>query len=250
MVCVFFALLCVAFSTTTLARTRTHSPETDCGDEVADQQGVSVFNSLLDGQPTDPQKPTASFSLSRVSRTAQLQTAIQISPGKQRGACDAVISFLLPTVTLDDKVHLGQSAGLGWEQRWHADDGQMPTFATSVSAVIDYSQPKWGVAVTGTFIAVKSVRELALYANAFVTYSKAPGSVATWTPGFIIGVKTPTRADDALVIDLVVKKSTPASIEFGYQLPAPDKFNIGPGIAVSLESRPQFTLGIVIQKEF
>ena len=232
------------------AKTRTHSREIDCGDDVADQQGVSAFSSLLDGQPTDPQRPTLAMGLSSASGTTQLQTAIQFAPGKERGACDAVLSLLLPIVTWDDKLHLGKTAGVGWEQRWHADDGHTPTIATSLSAVIDYSQPKLGVALTGTVIVVKTVGRVVFYGNGFVEYSKPPGSDAIWTPGFILGVKAPARADDAFILDLVVEKGAPASLELGYQLAAPDKFNIGPGIAVTLENSPQVTIGLVIQREF
>ena len=232
------------------AKTRTHSPEIDCGDDVADQQTVSAFGSLLDGQPTDPQRPTLAMDLSRGSGTTQLQTAIQFAPGKERSACDAVLSLLLPTVTWDQRLHLGQLAGLGWEQRWHADDGRVPTIGTSFSAVIDYSQPKLGVALTGTLIVAKTVGGVVFYGNGFVDYTKLPDSNAVWTPGFILGVKAPARAEDAVVFDLVVEKGAPAKLELGYQLAVPDKFNIGPGIAGTLEDNPQVTIGLVIQREF
>ncbi len=232
------------------AKTRTHSREIDCGDDVADQQGVSAFSSLLDGQPTDPQRPTLAMGLSSASGTTQLQTAIQFAPGKERGACDAVMSLLLPTVTWDDRLHLSRTAGLGWEQRWHADDGKVPTIATSFSAVIYFSQPKLGVALTGTVIVAKTVGRVVFYVNGLVEYVKSPDNNAVWTPGFILGVKAPARAEDAVVFDLVVEKGAPASLELGYQLAVPDKFNIGPGIAVTLENNPQVTIGLVIQREF
>jgi hypothetical protein len=232
------------------AKTKANSPDIDCGDDVADQQGVSAFSSLLDGQPTDPQRPTLSMGLSRTSGTTQLQTAVQFAPGKGPGACDAVLSVLLPTATWSDKARVGKSVGLAWEQRWHADDGKVPTIATFFSTIIDYSKPKLGVALNGTLIVAKTVGKFALYGNAFVTYSKMPGNSAIWTPGFVVGAKAPTRAEDAFVFDLVVEKDAPASLEFGYQLAAPDKFNIGPGFAVSLENHPHVTLGIVIQREF
>lgn len=232
------------------AKTRTHSRQVDCGDDVADQQGVSAFNSLLDGQPTDAQHPTLVMGLSHFSGSTQLQTAIQFAPGKERGACDAVLSVALPNVNLDDKLHLGQTVGLGWEQRWHADDGNMPTVATSLSAVIDYSQPKLGVALTGTVIVAKTVGRVVLYGNGFVEYARSPGSPAVWTPGFIVGVKAPARAEDALILDLVLERRAPAALELSYQLAAPDKFNIGPGLAVTLENKPQVTIGLVIQREF
>ena len=232
------------------AKTRTLSPEVDCGDDVADRQGVSAFSSLLDGQPTDAQHPTLAMGLSHASGTTQLQTSILFAPGKGRGGCDAVISLQLPTVVRDNRLHLIQTAGLGWEQRWHADDGKLPTIAMSISAVIDYSQPQLGVAVTGTLIVAKTAGKAAFYGNGFVEYAKVPGSNAVWTPGFIVGVKVPARAEDAFVLDLVVEKGAPASLELGYQLEAPDKLNIGPGIAVTLENKPQVTIGLVIQREF
>ncbi len=245
-----FAGAIALIATPAFAKTRTQSPELDCADDVADLQGVSTFGSLFDGQPTDAQHPTLALGLSRTSGTAQLQTALQFAPGKERGACDAALSLILPDVAWDDKVHLGQSAGFGWEQRWHADDGRLPTLATSVSAVFDYSQPKLGVALNGTLIIAKTVGKIVLYGNAFVDYTEVSGSAAIWTPGFIVGIKAPARAEDSFVLDLVVEKDAPASLELGYQLAAPDKFNIGPGIAVTLENRPQITLGIVIQREF
>ena len=232
------------------AKTRTHSPQIDCGDDVADRQGVSAFSSLLDGQPTDAQHPTLAMGLSHFSGSTQLQTAIQFAPGKERGACDAVLSVALPNVNWDDKLRLSQTVGLGWEQRWHADDGNMPTIATSFSAAIDYSQPKLGVALTGTVIVAKTVGRVAFYGNGFVEYAKSPGSSAVWTPGFIVGVKAPARAEDAFILDLVVERGAPAALELSYQLEAPDKFNIGPGIAVTLENKPQVTIGLVIQREF
>jgi hypothetical protein len=232
------------------AKTKANTPAVDCGDDVADQQGVTTFSSLLDGQPTDPQRPTLAMGLSRTSGTTQLQTAIQFAPGKKRGACDAVLSVILPTVSWDSKVHVGKSAGIGWEQRWHADDGSIPTIATFVSSIVDYSRPKLGVALNGTLIVAKTVGKVAVYGNAFIEYTNVPGNAAIWTPGFIIGIKAPARAEDAFVVDLVVEKDAPAALEFGYQLAAPDKFNIGPGFAVSLENHPHVTLGIVVQREF
>lgn len=88
------------------AKTRSHSPEVDCGDDVADLQGVSAFSSLLDGQPTDAQHPTLAMGLSLASGATLLQTAIQFAPGKKRGACDAVLSLQLPAVFRDDRLHL------------------------------------------------------------------------------------------------------------------------------------------------
>lgn len=233
-----------------VGKTRTHSPEIDCGDDVADQQGVTAFSSLLDGQPTDALHPTLAMGLSHASGTTQSQTAIQFAPGKRRGTCDAVISLLLPAVNWDNGFHLGQTVGLGWEQRWHADDGATPTIATSLAATIDYSQPKLGVSLIGTLIVAKTVGSTVFYGNGFVEYTKTPGSNAVWTPGFIVGVKAPARAEDAIILDLVVEKGAPASLELGYQLAAPDKFNVGPGIAVILENSPQVTIGLVIQREF
>ncbi len=244
------AVLSCAMPQQALAKTRTHSPEVDCGDDVADQQGVSAFNSLLDGQPTDPHHPTLVMGLSHFSGSTQLQTAIQFAPGKKRGACDAVLSVALPNLNWDNKLHLGQTVGLGWEQRWHADDGNTPTIATSLSAVIDYSQPKLGVALTGTLIVAKTVGKTVLYGNGFVEYAKLPGSEAVWTPGFIVGVKAPARAEDVFILNLVVERGTPASLELSYQLEAPDKFNIGPGVAITLENKPQVTIGLVLQREF
>ena len=103
---VSFPVLKAAF-----AKTRTNSPEIGCGDDVAEQQGLSAFGSLLDWQPTDLQRPTLAMGLSRGSGTTQLQTAIQFAPGKERGACDAALSLLLPTATWDQRLYLGQSAG-------------------------------------------------------------------------------------------------------------------------------------------
>ena len=89
-----------------------------------------------------------------------------------------------------------------------------------------------------------------VYGNGFVEYTKLPGSNAVWIPGFVLGVKAQTRAEDAFIFDLVVEKNAPAALELGYQLAAPDKFNMGPGISVTLEKSQQVTIGLVIQREF
>ena len=238
------------FPQSAFAKTRNNTPDIDCGDNVADQQGVTAFSSLLDGQPTDPLRPTMALGLSRLSGTTQLQTAIQLAPGKERGACDAVLSLFFPTVAWDDRLHLGKAAGLGWEQRWHADDGRTPTIATSLSAVIDYSRPRLGIALTGTVIVAKTVGGVVLYGNVVVAHSKSPGSNAIWTPGVIVGVKAPARGEDTFILDLVAQKGSPVSLELGYQLAALDKFNIGPGVAVTFENSPKVTIGLVIQREF
>lgn len=244
------ALLGCLYAAPAFAKTRLHTPELDCGDDIAETQSVSTFGSLLDGQPTDPNRPTISVTAARAAGVVILQPTIQIAPGRSRGLCDAVLSLQLPGVQWGDRVSLVKTGGLGWEQRWHADDGHLPTLATSLSAVFDFSQPQVGVSLNGTLIVAKTVGKVVLYGNAFVNYAKAPGSDASWTPGFILGVKAPARAEDAFVLDLVVEQNEPASLEFGYQLSAPDNFNIGPGIAVSLEGHPQVTIGLTIQRDF
>lgn len=222
----------------------------DCAEAVGAQQSVTTFGTLLDGQPTDPNRPTLTIATSSSQGVTVLQPTIQIAPGKRRGACDAVLSLQIPALQWDGKIRTVETIGLNWEQRWHADDGRLPTFATYLSAVIDYSRAKAGVSLDATMIIAKTVGQTVLYANAFVSFDKAPDSAAIWTPGLVFGLKLPARDENAFVLDIVVARSAPALLEFGYQLDAPDDFNIGPGFSVSLEKRPQLTIGLTIQREF
>lgn len=224
--------------------------EDDCADDVGVQQSVTTFGSLLDGQPTDPNRPTLSISTAYSRGVTVLQPTIQIAPGKRRGACDAVLSLQLPALQWDDKLRTVNTAGLNWEQRWHADDGKMPTIATYLSGTIDYSQPRPGVSLNATVIVAKTVGTAVLYGNAFFAYDKSPGTAATWTPGFVLGAKLPAREENAFVVDMVVARNMPVTLEFGYQLDAPENFNIGPGFSVTVENRPQLTIGLTLQREF
>ena len=224
--------------------------QTDCANDVADQQSVTGFSSLIDGQPTDPQRPTLALAAARGAGTTILQTTIQIAPGKRRGLCDAVLSLQLPTIQWNDPFGLSETIGLGWEQRWHADDGRLPTIATFLSAKVDYSRADLGISLGATLIVAKTIGRVAVYGNGFVTYQETPGRAATWTPGFVVGIKAPATAENALVLDFVVERGSPASIEFAYQFALPGDLDMGPGLAVSLGRTPQLTVGLSLQKEF
>ena len=224
--------------------------QTDCANDVADQQSVTGFSSLIDGQPTDPQRPTLTVGGARAAGTSILQTTIQIAPGKRRGLCDAVLSVQLPAIYWNDRVGLSDTIGFGWEQRWHADDGLRPTIATFLSAKADYSRSDLGILLGATLIVAKTIGRVAVYGNGFANYQEMPGRAAIWTPGFVVGIKAPATAENSLVLDLVVERGSPASIELAYQFALPGDVDMGPGLAVSLGRTPQLTVGLTLQKEF
>ena len=224
--------------------------QTDCADDVSDQQSVTAFSSLIDGQPTDPQRPTLALAAARGAGTASLQATIQIAPGKRRGLCDAVLSMQLPAIQWDGRVGLSDSIGLGWEQRWHADDERLPTIATFFSANIDYARADPSLTLGATLIVAKTIGRVAVYGNGFVAHQKTSGRSAIWIPGFVVGIKAPATAENALVLDFVVERGSPASIEFAYQFALPGDLDLGPGLAVSLGRTPQLTVGLTLQKEF
>ena len=233
-----------------LSYTSPVAAQTDCANDVADQQSVTGFSSLIDGQPTDPQRPTLALTAARSAGTSVLQAAIQLAPGKRRGLCDAVLSVQLPAVQWADRVVLAEAIGFGWEQRWHADDGRVPTIATFLTANIDYSRADPVATLAATLIVAKTINRVALYGNGFVIYQETPDRAATWTPGFVVGVKLPATAENALVVDFVVERGSPASVELAYQFTLPGDFDLGPGLAISLGRAPQLTVGLALQKEF
>ena len=224
--------------------------QTDCANDIADQQSVTAFSSLIDGQPTDPQRPTLAIAAAIGAGNTFLQTTIQIAPGRSRGLCDAVLSVQLPAIEWNDRVGLSDTIAFGWEQRWHADDGRLPTIATFFLATFDYSRVDPSVLLGTTLILAKTIGRIAVYGNGFVTYKKTRGSVATWTPGFIVGIKAPSTAENAVVLDLVVERGSPASIELAYQFALPGDVDFGPGLAVSLGGNPKLTVGFSLQQEF
>ena len=225
--------------------------EVDCASDVSDQQGVTSFVSLLDGQPTDPKSPTLNLGISHMSGVTVAQPTIQIAPGSKRGLCDAVLSLVLPPLTISNgQTSIGKVIGASWEQRWQEDTSHRPTIATFVSASVDYSGPSTLTTFQATAIVAKTLDQTVLYANAGLSTTIGRGAPGGVVPFLTLGVKWPARADNAFVADLVMIRDAPATFELGYQFSGPFDFDIGPGFSVTLERKPRVGIGVVIQREF
>lgn len=222
----------------------------DCASDVSDQQGITGFSSLVDGQPTDPKAPTLSLSLSRSQGQSVLQPVLQLAPGSKRGWCDAVVSVMLPAVQANGRVTLAQNVGVSWEQRWQEDTGSLPTFATLTSVIVDYSGPSAVTSVSATAIVAKTFGPLVGYFNGTLSTQFGEGADHSLVPSAVIGLKWPPRGNHALVADVVFTKGAPDVAELSYQFEGPYDLGIGPGLAMTLDGRRTVTAGIVVQKEF
>lgn len=244
-------ILCFLAAMTLPSTVHASDSPLDCASKVADEQGVTSYVSLIDGQPTDPNAPTANFGLSRADSVYTLQPSLQIAPGSRRGLCDAVLSLMLPPLQYSgNRVFIGQLAGLGWEQRWQEDTGSRPTIATLFSASFDWSGASMVANIEATLVAAKTVKETVYYVNASVAKSFGKGINTPYTPSLTVGAKWPAQSDNALVTDIVIARSAAPTIELGYQLNGPFDLDLGPGLSFTVEERPKIGIGIIIQREF
>lgn len=64
------------------------------------------------------------------------------------------------------------------------------------------------------------------------------------------GIKARSTAGNAVVLDLVVARGSPASIGLAYQFALLDDVDLSPGLAVSIGGNPQLTTGFNLQQDF
>lgn len=223
---------------------------TDCANDVADQQGVTAYTSLIDGQPTSPRKPTFGAVMQTGFPASTLQLGVLFAPGTRRGLCDAVLSLTLPAVQWPSAVRVSDAFGVSWEQRWHADDRRLPTLATLFSAQLDRSNPGELRAAQWLVVAAKIHRDVVYYANVFANGASArTRSALTWTPGALVGIKRALDADRAWIADVVWKEGAPAALELAYQFSGPGDSDLGVGLAWSPGSEQPASIGLTWQWE-
>lgn len=223
----------------------------DCGSKVADEQAVTAFVSLVDGQPTDPQAPTLSIGLSRADNMYSIQPVLQIAPGTERGLCDAVLSAFVPPVQISGAhVKFGNSFGMAWEQRWQEDSGKSPTISSLLAINTDWSGPSTVTHVQAMLIAAKTVGPFVLYANGSLSKAFGEGLREPFTPALTLGAKWPSKADNAVVADLVMIQGSTAIAEIGYQFSGPFDLDLGLGLSATLKNKPKMGFGLILQREF
>lgn len=223
----------------------------DCGSKVADEQSVTAFVSLVDGQPTDQQAPTVSVGLSRADNLYSIQPMFQIAPGTERGLCDAVLSAILPPVQISgEQAKFGSALGLSWEQRWREDSEIQPTISTLIAVNSDWSGPSIVTNVQAMLIAAKTLGPFVFYANGSLSKAFGQGLRAPITPALTLGAKWPARTDNAVVADFVMSQGSATIAEIGYQFSAPFDLNLGIGLSASIENKPKIGFGLILQHEF
>lgn len=223
---------------------------TDCASDVADQQGVTAYTSLIDGQPTSPRKPTLGAVLQTGFPASSLQLGVLFAPGARRGLCDAVLSLTLPAAQWPSPVQVSDTFGVSWEQRWHADDGRLPTLATLFSAQLDRSNPGELRAAQWLVVAAKTHRDVVYYANVFANgvSARTPGAL-TWTPGALLGIKHVLDGDRAWIADVVWNQGASAALELAYQFSGPGDSDLGVGLAWSPGNAQPASIGMTWQWE-
>lgn len=231
------------------AAANTGSP--DCGSRVADEQGVTAFVSLVDGQPTDPQAPTVSLSLNRTDNVYGIQPILQIAPGTERGLCDAVLSAFVPPVQISgDHAKFGNSFGLAWEQCWQEDSSRQPTIATLLAISADWSGTSTVTNVQAMIIAAKTLGPVVLYANGSLSKAIGRGLREPVTPALTLGAKWRARADNAVVADLVMTRGSSMIAELGYQFSGPFDLDLGVGLSATFQDKTKMGFGLILQREF
>ena len=127
------------------------------------------------------------------------------TPAACKFDCDMLLSVELPTVTITyQKFDIQDVVGVTWEQRWRADDGNLPTLSTFAEIEVPFTRSAGPVQATLVRVAAKSFKGGTGYITA-TPQSQNGIFRGGWLPGGLIGLKAHLSHHFALVFDLGIQ---------------------------------------------
>ena len=232
------------------------SGQTCPGQDVATHQTSAAFSSIGDGQPNSPRQAQLNLipSYNFGEDEFQDQTTLTYVGPKSGFWCQAEFGLTAPTLVLGDALaDFERSISPSWQQRWHVDNGRVPTISTLVAIQVPYDEPGEKTDLVLTGIVVKSASWGAGYLNVFAETS---GGIAfdNFAFGGILGVKGIVTKNLALFADVVIQEHGAYSLEFSMQGNLPKGWSLGPGVSLSHpgdgDDELDVALGINIAKTF
>ena len=225
--------------------------DTDCTSDIADRLSVSAYSALLDGQPGVAGQPqlSASAGLNRESFTFNAEYGF--TPAARKFDCDMLLSVELPTVTVTNQSFDVQDVvGFSWEQRWHADDGNLPTLSTFAEIEVPFAKAAGPVQAILVGVLAKPFLGGTVYLNA--TLQSQNGIFeGGWQAGGLIGIKHDLTSRSALVFDLGIQPSGARIAELALQHDIGGKLSISPGISwTNWRGDGVLTFGLNLQRSF
>lgn len=225
--------------------------DTDCTSDISDRQSVSAYSALLDGQPGVAGQPQLSASAGLNKDSLTLNAEYGFTPAARKFDCDMLLSVELPTVTASNgQFDVQDVVGFSWEQRWHADDGKLPTLSTFAEIEVPFTRSAGPVEATLVGVAAKSFKGGTVYINA--TLQSQNGIFrGGWLPGGLIGLKADLSHHSALVFDLGIQPGGDRIIELAWQHDISDALSISPGISwTGRGGEGALTFGLNLQRSF
>jgi hypothetical protein len=245
---------------------RQAEPPAPIEDAVAERQSVDTFNSIEDGQPGVP----GGFELEADfgwQTTSGEHDSFLLTPEIEYtlDGCDFLRNMQL-ILGVPMEFGLGGVDGngdvvLGWQQRWVAEDGLMPTLGTLAEVRLPSGYHSSGVDGTLTGIVAKDCGPGTLYLNAFAKTANGDNidELRHFQWGLRAGYKWRITDDWALIGDYVHEVSEEEGhgdlnlLEVSGEWHVTKDLTIGPGILVGLddnEETPNFGAGVHLTWSF
>ena len=235
-------------------------------DAVAERQSVDAFNSLEDGQPGVP----GGFELEADfgwQTTSGEHDAFSLTPELELtlDGCEFLRNTqLILGVPLDfglGRVEGNGDVEFGWQQRWVAEEGLMPTLATLAEVRLPSGYHSAGVDGTLTGIVAKDCGPGTLYFNAFAKTANGDNveDLRHFQWGLRAGYKWRITDELALIADYLHEVSEQEThgdvnlLEVSGEWHVTKDLTIGPGIFVGLddnEETPNLGAGVHLTWSF
>lgn len=197
---------------------------------LADRQGQSGYNAVLDGHPASPGRPQ--FDLiagTNFDGAGFIEAAIEYTPAASSFLRNMLLVATLPRYNLGrPEAGFARRVGVAWQQRWRSEQGWWPTISTEVAA---FAGPGVSEAII-TLIVVKNAGRGVLYGNVFAE------SADNWKagPGAVLAYKHPLRSSLHAIGSLIFHADEPDAIELSFEY-ATDALTVGPGAALTISEK-------------
>lgn len=228
--------------------------------DVTERQSIDAFQSIEDGQPNPPGHFEFQFDVGWQTASGEhdpalLRPELKYTPD----GCEFLRNMKL-TLAVPMELGVGGVEGnadleFGWQQRWVAEQGMMPTLATLAEIRAPSGYESSGVDFTLTGIAAKDLGPGTLYFNAFG--KSANGDNIEDLRHFQWGARTGYRwrvSDDVALIGGYLHQSSEQVghansnlLELSGEWHVNDNITIGPGVFIGLddnEETPNFGAGV------
>ena len=225
--------------------------DTDCTSDVADRQSVSAYSALIDGQPGTAGQPQVSTSVGASKDSFTFNAEYGFTPAARKFDCDMLLSVELPTISVTNQtLDVQDVVGFSWEQRWHADDGKLPTLSTFAEIEVPFARGAGPLLVTLIGVAARSFKGGTVYLNATLQSQNGIFN-GGWLSGGLLGIRADLNDSSALIFDLGIQPGGARVAELAWQRDIGSNLTISPGISLTRDgSVTQATIGIAIQSTF